>query len=211
MGKTVLISGITGQDGSYLAEYLLENDYDIHAIVRPTSSSKMENIERIQDLITFHYGDLTDSSSVEKILKKVQPDEIYNLGAQSNVKVSFEVPENTTNIVALGTLRVLEGMKKFCPTARFYQASSSEMYGKVRETPQNEKTPFYPRSPYAIAKINAFWQTVNAREAYNIHASNGILFNHESPRRGESFVSRKITTSLARIKLGLQKKMFRNR
>jgi GDP-mannose 4,6-dehydratase len=217
--KRALITGITGQDGSYLADFLLEKGYEVHGIVRRTSTSNRERINHLSEEGSYlsdskkanfytHYGDLTDASSVEEILRKVQPDEIYNLGAQSHVRISFDIPENTVNIVALGTLRMIEGIKKFCPRARFYQASSSEMYGKVQEIPQTEKTPFYPRSPYGRAKVFAYWETVGAREAYGLHASNGILFNHESERRGESFVTRKITMSLARIKVGLQKKMY---
>src|SRR6201991_1021220 len=211
--KTALITGITGQDGAYLAELLLAKGYAVHGVKRRTS---LFNTDRIDHLyhdphvkgydLTLHHGDLTDSSSLIRIVQQVQPDEIYNLAAQSHVAVSFEEPEYTANSDALGTLRLLEairilGLEK---KTRFYQASTSEMFGKVRETPQKETTPFYPRSPYAAAKLYAYWITVNYREAYNIHASNGILFNHESPIRGETFVTRKITRGLARIKEGLQ-------
>ena len=212
--KKALITGVTGQDGSYLAEFLLEKGYQVHGIVRRSSTTNRERIDHLfeADLFTgaekgnfvLHYGDLTDSSSVEKIMREVMPDEIYNLAAQSHVRISFDIPENTSDIVGLGTLRLLEAMKNICPKARFYQASSSEMFGKVLETPQSEKTQFNPRSPYACAKVFAHNIVVNYREAYGLHISNGILFNHESERRGESFVTRKITRSLARIKLGLQ-------
>jgi len=211
--RVALITGITGQDGSYLAELLLKKGYDVHGIVRRVSIHNRHRIDHLSDMNLYtsdnqgnpvlHYGDLTDSSSVEKIIKKIQPDEIYNLGAQSHVGISFDIPENTANITALGTLRLLEAIKNICPHTRFYQASSSEMFGKAEEIPQNEKTPFYPRSPYGCSKVFAFNITKNYREAYNLHASNGILFNHESERRGESFVTRKITRSLARVKLGL--------
>lgn len=216
--KRAIITGITGQDGSYLADFLLSKGYEVHGVIRRTSTFNRERIVHIQEEGTYtsdtpkknfylHYGDLTDSSSIEEIIRTVQPDEIYNLGAQSHVRISFDIPESTSNIVALGTLRILEAMRKFCPKAKFYQASSSEMFGKVVEIPQSEKTPFYPRSPYARAKVFSYWETIGAREAYGIFACNGILFNHESERRGESFVTRKITISLARIKLGLQKKL----
>jgi len=213
--KIALITGITGQDGSYLAELLLEKGYEVHGIVRRSSSFNRGRIDHltdpekytaiVQENPVLHHGDLTDSSSIENIMKKVKPDEIYNLGAQSHVRISFDIPENTSNIVALGNLRMLEAMRKFCPDAKFYQASSSEMFGKVIEVPQNEETPFRPRSPYGCAKVHAFHTTVNYRDAYGLHASNGILFNHESERRGESFVTRKITRNLARIKVGMQK------
>ena len=215
MKKKALITGITGQDGSYLAELLLEKGYEVHGIVRRSSVINRERIDHLFELddytgeekgnIFLHYGDLTDSSSIEKILKEVMPDEIYNLAAQSHVRVSFDIPENTSNVVALGTLRILEAIKNVCPKAKFYQASSSEMFGKVLETPQSEKTPFNPRSPYGCSKVYAFNITKNYREAYGLHASNGILFNHESERRGEAFVTRKITLSLARLKHGLIK------
>ena len=206
--KVALITGITGQDGSYLAELLLEKDYIVHGIKRRSSSFNTERIDHIyQDphkpdpSLILHYGDLTDSTNIIKIIKKVQPDEIYNLGAQSHVSVSFESPEYTANSDALGTLRILEavrllGLKE---KTKIYQASTSELYGLVQEIPQNENTPFYPRSPYAVSKLYAYWITVNYREAYGFYACNGILFNHESPRRGETFVTRKITRGLARI------------
>lgn len=211
--KVALITGITGQDGSYLAEFLLEKNYVVHGIKRRTS---LFNTERIDHLIKepfdnksnfhLHHGDMTDSSSLINIISKVQPDEIYNLAAQSHVAVSFEEPEYTANSDALGTLRILEAIKtlNLQNKSKFYQASTSELYGLVQQVPQNEKTPFYPRSPYAVAKLYAHWITINYREAYNIFACNGILFNHESPRRGETFVTRKITRGLARIKLKLQ-------
>jgi GDPmannose 4,6-dehydratase len=214
--KRALITGITGQDGSYLADFLLSKGYEVHGIVRRASTFNRERINHISKKGSYslktpyfflHYGDMTDSSSIEKILRKVNPNEIYNLAAQSHVGVSFEIPENTANVIALGTLRLLEAIKNICPHARFYQASSSEMFGKVAETPQSEKTRFHPRSPYGCAKVFAHNLVVNYRESYGLHASNGILFNHESPRRGQAFVTRKITTSLARIKLGLQTKM----
>jgi len=212
--KRALITGITGQDGSYLAEFLIKKGYEVHGIVRRCSSFNRGRIDHLTNLdrhtttnqqnpILWH-GDLTDSSSIENIMKKVRPNEVYNLGAQSHVRISFDIPENTSNIIALGTLRILEAVRKFCPNARFYQASSSEMFGKALETPQTEKTPFYPRSPYACAKVYAYYVVINYREAYGLHASNGILFNHESERRGENFVTRKITRNLSRIKLGIQ-------
>ena len=215
--KKALITGITGQDGSYLAELLLEKGYEVHGIKRRSSSF---NTARIDHLYTdphilgtklfLHYGDLTDSTSLIRILKEVQPDEIYNLAAQSHVAVSFEEPEYTANSDAIGALRILEAIRILGleNKTKFYQASTSELYGDVREIPQTEKTPFYPRSPYAAAKIYAYWITVNYREAYGIYACNGILFNHESPRRGETFVTRKITRALARIKLGLQECLY---
>ncbi len=216
--KKALITGVTGQDGSYLVEFLLEKGYEVHGIVRRSSTVNRERIDHLTSLddvtgpnrgkFILHYGDLTDSSSIEKIMKLVIPDEIYNLAAQSHVRVSFDIPENTTNVVALGTLRILEAMKNICPNSRFYQASSSEMFGLVQEIPQTEKTPFYPRSPYACAKVYAYFITKNFRESYGLFACNGILFNHESERRGESFVTRKITRSLARIKQGLQKDVY---
>jgi len=213
--KKALITGITGQDGSYLAEFLIEKGYEVHGIVRRSSTMNRSRIDHLTESeqltgpdkgkLILHYGDLTDSSSIEKILKLIMPDEIYNLGAQSHVRVSFDVPENTTNVVALGTLRLLEAVKNICPKSRFYQAGSSEMFGKVLETPQKESTPFYPRSPYGCGKVFAHFITKNYRESYGMFACNGILFNHESERRGEAFVTRKITLSLARIKYGLQK------
>ena len=215
--KIALITGITGQDGSYLAELLLEKGYQVHGIKRRSSSLNTQRVDHIyQDPhvenknFILHYGDLTDSSNLTRILHEVQPDEVYNLGAQSHVAVSFEAPEYTADVDALGTLRLLEairllGLKK---KTRFYQASTSELYGLVQETPQTEKTPFYPRSPYAAAKMYAYWITVNYREAYGLFACNGILFNHESPRRGETFVTRKITRGLANIAQGLEKCLF---
>ena len=207
--KKALITGITGQDGSYLAELLLSKGYEVHGVVRRTSNF---NTQRIDHLYTdphtnnakleLHYGDLTDTSVISTLLEKVAPDEVYNLGAQSHVKVSFELPEYTANVVGLGTLRILEAIRRFNPKIRFYQASSSEMFGKVVETPQTETTPFYPRSPYGVAKVYGHWITVNYRESYDLFACSGILFNHESPRRGKTFVTRKITRGLARIKLG---------
>jgi len=213
MTKRALITGITGQDGSYLAELLLEKGYDVHGIKRRASSFNTERVDHIyQDPHTdnskfhLHYGDLTDSSNLTRILKEIEPDEVYNLGAQSHVAVSFEAPEYTADVDAMGTLRLLEairflGMEK---TTRFYQASTSELFGKVQETPQKETTPFYPRSPYAVAKMYAYWITVNYRESYGMYACNGILFNHESPRRGETFVTRKITRAIANMSQGLE-------
>jgi GDPmannose 4,6-dehydratase len=215
--KKALITGITGQDGSYLAEFLLNKEYEVHGIKRRTSLFNTDRIDHLyQDPhinkrnFILHHGDLTDTSSLIKIIQQVQPDEIYNLAAQSHVAVSFEVPEYTANSDALGSLRILEAIRilKLEKKTRFYQASTSELFGKVAEIPQKETTPFYPRSPYAVAKLYAYWITVNYREAYNIYACNGILFNHESPVRGETFVTRKITRALTRIKLGLQKKLY---
>ena len=214
--KIALITGITGQDGAYLAEFLLKKGYQVHGIKRRSSSFNTERIDHLytdqHDIdsntphLTLHYGDLSDSMSIVRIIQQIQPDEIYNLGAQSHVAVSFESPEYTADTVGLGALRILEairisGLEK---KTRFYQASTSELYGKVQQTPQTETTPFYPRSPYAAAKLYAYWITINYREAYGIYACNGILFNHESPIRGETFVTRKVTRALARIKLGLQ-------
>jgi GDPmannose 4,6-dehydratase len=213
MTKVALITGITGQDGAYLAEFLLNKGYVVHGIKRRTSLFNTDRIDHLyldpheKDVRLFlHHGDLTDSMSLTRVIQQVQPDEIYNLAAQSHVAVSFEEPEYTANSDALGTLRVLEAMRILGleKKTRFYQASSSELYGKVQEVPQRESTPFYPRSPYAVAKLYAYWITVNYREAYGVFACNGILFNHESPIRGETFVTRKITRALARIKLGLQ-------
>lgn len=206
MAKTALITGISGQDGSYLAELLLEKGYNVHGIVRRASLFNRERIEHLHShpSMKLHYGDLTDSSNLNRILEKVEPDEIYNLAAQSHVQVSFEVPEYTAEADAVGTLRLLDAIKDTGLKARFYQASTSELYGKVQEVPQTEKTPFYPRSPYAVAKLYAYWIVVNYRESYGLHASNGILFNHESPRRGENFVTRKITLGVAKIRAGLQ-------
>jgi len=209
MAKKALITGVTGQDGSYLAELLLERGYEVHGVVRRSSSINRMRIDHLRNNTQFHlhYGDLTDASSINRILRTTTPDEIYNLGAQSHVMVSFEVPEYTAETAGLGTLRILEAIREIGVTPRFYQAGSSEMFGKVVETPQSETTPFYPRSPYAAAKLYAHWIAVNYREAYNMFICNGILFNHESPRRGESFVSRKITRAVAAIKLGMQKKL----
>ncbi len=217
--KVALITGITGQDGSYLAEMLLGKGYQVHGIVRRSATFNTDNIDHIyQDphdhdvRLKLHYGDLTDANNLRRVLDEVQPDEVYNLGAQSHVRVSFDLPINTAEIDGIGTLKLLEAVREFQDytrrTVRFYQASSSEMYGKVVQTPQTEATPFYPRSPYAAAKVYAYWITVNYREAYGLHASNGILFNHESPRRGETFVTRKITRAVGRIKHGLQDKLF---
>jgi GDPmannose 4,6-dehydratase len=215
--KTALITGVTGQDGAYLAEFLLAKDYEVHGIKRRSSLFNTGRIDHIyQDphhpnpKFILHYGDLTDSSSLIHIVEKVQPDEIYNLAAQSHVQVSFEEPEYTANSDALGVLRLLEAMRilGLDKKTRFYQASTSELYGLVQETPQRESTPFYPRSPYAVAKLYGYWITINYREAYGMYACNGILFNHESPRRGETFVTRKITRALARIKVGLQQQLF---
>jgi len=217
VAKIALITGITGQDGAYLAELLLRKGYEVHGIKRRSSLFNTDRIDHIyQDPhlgernFVLHYGDLSDSCSLLHIMQKVQPDEIYNLGAQSHVAVSFEQPEYTANVDGLGALRVLEAIRILGSEkkTRFYQASTSELYGLVQQSPQNEKTPFYPRSPYAVAKLYAYWITVNYREAYGIYACNGILFNHESPLRGETFVTRKITRGLARIKLGLQDKLY---
>ena len=206
MSKVYLITGITGQDGSYLAELLLELKYEVHGIVRRSSLINTHRIDKIYEDIHLHYGDLTDATNIISVIQKVQPDEIYNLGAQSHVKVSFELPEYTGQVDGLGTLRVLEavrllGMEK---KTRIYQASTSELYGLVQANPQTETTPFYPRSPYGVAKLYGYWIIKNYREAYNMHCSSGILFNHESPRRGETFVTRKITQGLSRISVGLQ-------
>lgn len=215
--KRALVTGITGQDGAYLAEFLLKKGYEVHGVKRRTSLLNTDRIDHLYEdphqegrRLILHYGDLTDSSSLVHIVQQVQPDEIYNLAAQSHVKVSFEEPEYTANSDALGTLRLLEAIRilGLSEKTRFYQASTSEMYGLVQEIPQSEKTPFYPRSPYGVAKLYAYWITVNYRESYGIYACNGILFNHESPLRGETFVTRKITRALARIKLGLQQKLY---
>ncbi|MBL0176399.1 MAG: GDP-mannose 4,6-dehydratase [Ignavibacteria bacterium] len=209
--KTALITGITGQDGSYLAEFLLDKGYTVHGILRRSSSFNTGRIDHLYNdaailnsRLFLHYGDLTDSSNLNRLLERIQPDEVYNLAAQSHVKVSFEVPEYTAEVDAIGTLRFLDAIKETGVKTRFYQASTSELYGKVQEIPQTERTPFYPRSPYAVAKIYGYWIVVNYREAYGLYACNGILFNHESPRRGETFVTRKITRAAARIKAGLQ-------
>lgn len=215
--KTALIFGVTGQDGSYLSELLLKKGYNVHGVKRRSSSFNTERLNHIyKDLhqsnnkLFLHYGDLTDSTSVIDIIKTVQPDEIYNLAAQSHVKVSFEIPEYTCNVDASGSLRILEAIRMLglIDKTKFYQASSSEMYGKVQEIPQTEKTPFYPRSPYAVAKVYAYWIAVNYRESYKMFACNGILFNHESPRRGETFVTRKITRAIAKIKYGIEENLY---
>jgi len=204
--KIALITGITGQDGSYLAELLLEKGYEVHGIVRRSSLINTHRIDHIYDSITLHYGDLTDATNLVRVIKQVQPDEIYNLGAQSHVKVSFEMPEYTADVDAMGTLRILEAVRLLGmeDRVRIYQASTSELYGLVQETPQKETTPFYPRSPYGVAKLYGYWIVRNYREAYGMYACSGILFNHESPRRGETFVTRKITRGLSRISVGLQ-------
>ncbi len=215
--KVALITGITGQDGAYLAEFLLDKGYEVHGIKRRSSSFNTNRIDHLYQepleadrSLVLHYGDLTDSMNLVRIIQKVQPDEIYNLGAQSHVAVSFEIPEYTSDTDALGALRILDAIRTLGleKKTRFYQASTSELYGKVQEVPQNETTPFYPRSPYAAAKLFAYWITVNYREAYGIYACNGILFNHESPMRGETFVTRKITRALARISQGLQETLY---
>lgn len=217
MPQRALITGITGQDGSYLAEYLLEKGYEVHGIKRRSSTFNTGRIDhiykdpRVTDKDFFiHYGDITDSTNVISLIQKIQPDEIYNLAAQSHVHVSFQIPEYTANVDALGTLRILEAVRLLglSNKIKIYQASTSELYGLVQEIPQSEKTPFYPRSPYGVAKLYGYWITINYREAYNIFACNGILFNHESPRRGETFVTRKITIAAARISKGIQKKLF---
>lgn len=212
--KNALITGITGQDGSYLVEFLLKKGYKVHGMIRRSSSfntgriDHLFNDDKIHDRRLFlYYGDLTDSSNLNRLLEKINPDEIYNLGAQSHVKVSFEIPEYTAEVDAMGTLRFLDAIKETGIKTKFYQASTSELYGKVQEIPQTENTPFYPRSPYGVAKLYGYWIIKNYREAYNIFACNGILFNHESPRRGETFVTRKITRAAARIKYGIQDKV----
>ena len=204
--KVALISGITGQDGSYLAELLLEKGYEVHGIIRRASQINTQRIDHIYNQIKLHYGDLTDSTNLVRVIQQVQPDEIYNLGAQSHVKVSFEIPEYTGMVDGLGTLRILEAVRLLGMEnkTRIYQASTSEMFGKVQEIPQKETTPFYPRSPYGVAKLYGYWIVKNYRESYGLHASSGILFNHESPRRGETFVTRKITRGLSRISVGEQ-------
>ncbi|MBU0581364.1 MAG: GDP-mannose 4,6-dehydratase [Candidatus Margulisbacteria bacterium] len=217
MKKKALITGITGQDGSYLAELLLDKGYEVHGIIRRASTFNTKRIDHLykdphrKDVHMFlHYGDLTDSSNLNRLMEEVNPDEIYNLGAQSHVKVSFEVPEYTAEVDGTGTLRLLDAIKKvgLKDKARFYQASTSEMFGKVQEIPQKETTPFYPRSPYGAAKLYAYWIVVNYREAYGLHASNGILFNHESPRRGATFLTRKVTRAAACIKEGIQESLY---
>ncbi len=215
MQKKALITGITGQDGSYLAELLLEKDYQVHGMIRRASYFNRRRIDHIykdphgkSTNLFLHYGDMTDSSNMNRMLERIQPDEIYNLAAQSHVKVSFEVPEYTADVDATGTLRLLDCIRESGIKTRFYQASTSELYGKVQQVPQSETTPFYPRSPYAVAKLYSYWIVVNYREAYNLHASNGILFNHESPRRGENFVTRKITIGAAAIKAGKKECLY---
>ena len=212
--KKALITGVTGQDGSYLAELLLQKGYEVHGLIRRSSSFNTSRIDHIyQDPhksnvnLSLHYGDLTDGASLNQLMKTIKPDEVYNLGAQSHVRVSFDIPEYSTNVNALGTIRILDAIRESGIKTKFYQASSSEMFGNSKP-PQNENTPFYPRSPYAASKVYAYWITTNYKEAYNMFACNGILFNHESPRRGETFVTRKITRAATRIKLGLQQKLF---
>ena len=215
--KRAFITGITGQDGAYLAEFLLDKGFEVHGLKRRSSLFNTDRIDHLyQDphdkgaRLKLHYGDLTDSTNLIRLIQEIQPDEIYNLGAMSHVRVSFEMPEYVANTDAIGTLRILEAVRllKMTDRCRIYQASTSELYGKVQETPQKETTPFYPRSPYAVAKLYAYWITVNYREAYNLYACNGILFNHESPLRGETFVSRKITRAVARLVLGMQQKLY---
>jgi len=213
--KTALITGITGQDGSYLAELLLDKGYEVHGIIRRASTFNTERIDHLyQDphingvKLFLHYGDIADSTNLIKLLYRIQPEEIYHLAAQSHVRVSFDIPEYTGDVTGIGTIRILDAVRETGLKAKFYQASSSEMFGKVQEVPQRETTPFYPRSPYGAAKVYAYWVTVNYRESYGMYACNGILFNHESPRRGETFVTRKITRAAARIKHGLEKKLY---
>ena len=212
--KKAIITGITGQDGSYLLEILLEKGYEVHGIIRRSSSFNTGRIDHLYNnpniqgkQMFLHYGDVTDTSNLNRLLEKIEPDEIYNLAAQSHVKVSFEIPEYTAEVDAVGTLRFLDAIRETGLRTKFYQASTSELFGKVQEVPQTEKTPFYPRSPYGVAKLYGYWIIINYREAYGLYACNGILFNHESPRRGETFVTRKITLAAARIKLGLQEKL----
>lgn len=206
--KRALITGITGQDGSYLAELLLEKGYSVHGVIRRSSSPNLDRIHHLKDKISLHEGDLGDAFSLKRIIERVSPDEVYNLAAMSHVRVSFEMPEYTADVDGVGVLRILDAIKAHNPKIRFYQASTSELFGKVREIPQSEKTPFHPRSPYGVAKLYAYWIVVNYREAYGMYACNGILFNHESPRRGENFVSRKISLAATRIAAGVQKKLF---
>jgi GDPmannose 4,6-dehydratase len=213
--KKALITGITGQDGSYLADLLLRKGYEVHGIIRRASTFNTDRIDHLyQDphvhgvKLFLHYGDLADSVNLVKLIYQLKPDEIYHLGAQSHVRVSFDIPEYTADVTGVGTIRILEAMREAGVSSRFYQASSSEMFGKVQEVPQRETTPFWPRSPYGVAKLFSYWATVNYRESYGMHANNGILFNHESPRRGETFVTRKITRAVAAIKRGLQKELF---
>ncbi|HYG25237.1 MAG TPA: GDP-mannose 4,6-dehydratase [Verrucomicrobiae bacterium] len=214
MAKKALITGITGQDGSYLTELLVAKGYEVHGIVRRTAAPYRGQLERVfatpgfaADRVSLHHGDLSDAGSLIRLLERIKPDEVYNLAAQSDVRISFDIPGYTADVTATGVARLLEAIHQLGLPARFYQASSSEMYGKVRETPQTELTPFHPRSPYACAKVYAYWISVNYRESYRLHASNGILFNHESPRRGENFVTRKITRAVARIHAGMQDKL----
>jgi len=213
--KKALITGITGQDGSYLADLLLEKGYEVHGIIRRASTFNTSRIDHLYKdphvhgvRLFLHYGDLSDALNLTRLIDRIEPAEIYHLGAQSHVRVSFDIPENTGDVTALGTIRILEAIREANVQARFYQASSSEMFGKVQAVPQTETTPFWPRSPYAVAKVYAYWATVNYRESYGLHASNGILFNHESPRRGETFVTRKITRAVAAIKKGQQKELY---
>lgn len=215
MSKKALVTGITGQDGSYLAELLLSKGYEVHGIIRRASTFNTGRLEHIysdphapKHKLFLHYGDLADASALSRLIAKIQPDEVYNLAAQSHVRVSFDSPEYTTDITGTGTIRLLEAIREVGIKPKFYQASSSEMFGLVQEVPQKETTPFYPRSPYGCAKVYSYWITVNYRESYGLHASNGILFNHESPRRGETFVTRKITRAVARIRAGLQEKLY---
>jgi GDPmannose 4,6-dehydratase len=214
MAKKALITGITGQDGSYLAELLLQKEYEVHGIIRRSSSFNTARIDHLYNnpdimgkKLFLHYGDVTDTSNLNRILERIQPNEIYNLAAQSHVKVSFELPEYTAEVDAIGTVRFLDAIREVGLKPKFYQASTSELFGKAQQVPQNEKTPFYPRSPYGVAKLYGYWIIINYREAYNIFACNGILFNHESPRRGETFVTRKITRAAAKIKLGMEEKL----
>jgi len=209
MAKTALITGITGQDGSYLAELLLDKGYEVHGLVRRSSTDNLHRIQHLleNDRLTLHYGDLTDGGGLTRLVGDLGPEEVYNLAAQSHVMVSFDIPDYTTDVTAVGAVRLLEAIRTAGVKTRYYQASSSEMFGKVRETPQTEHTPFHPRSPYACAKVFAHWITVNFREAYGLHGCSGILFNHESPRRGETFVTRKISLAVARIKVGQQEKL----
>lgn len=213
--KKALITGITGQDGSYLTEFLIQKGYEVHGVIRRASTFNSHRIDHLYKdphlkgvKLFLHYGDLADPVQMIKLIYDLKPDEIYHLGAQSHVRVSFDIPEYTGNVTGLGTLRILEAIRETGVKTKFYQASSSEIYGKVRETPQNENTPFYPRSPYGCAKVYSYWTTVNYRESYNLFAVNGILFNHESPRRGETFVTRKITRAAVRIKLGVEDKLY---
>ncbi len=213
--KKAFITGITGQDGSYLTELLLDKGYEVHGMIRRSSSFNTDRIDHLYSdphikgtKLFLHYGDLADSSNISRLLEKIHPDEIYHLGAQSHVRVSFDIPEYTGDVTGIGTVRILDAIRETEIKTKFYQASSSELYGKVQEVPQKETTPFYPRSPYAVAKLYAYWATVNYRESYDLYACNGILFNHESPKRGETFVTRKITKALARIMAGKQDKLY---